>query len=89
MRRWIAILLFCLATVYLGATSLDPCVEGSGDDCAPICHILCADGCAAAPMPEAPVPPASDPLPQPRFLTDRFEDLVSLDIEPEKDPPRT
>ena len=88
MRRWLAILLLCLATAYLGATSMDPCAEGPGDDCAPICHILCVDGCATAPVPEAPVPPPPDPLPQSRFTIERIEDLVSLDIEPEKEPPR-
>lgn len=88
MRRWLAILLLCLASVYLGATSLDPCAEGPGDDCAPMCHILCADGCATTPVPETPVPPASGPLPQSRFMIERIEDLVSLDIEPEKEPPR-
>jgi hypothetical protein len=88
MRRWIAILLLCLASVYLGATSVDLCVEGSEDDCAPICHILCADGCATVPVPDTPVPPSPDPLPSPRFVTERVDCPVSLDIEPEKDPPR-
>ena len=88
MRRWAAILLLCLASFYLGATSLDQCAEGVNDDCAPICHILCADGCASVPVPESPVPPAPDPLPRPRYEAERAENLVSLVIEPEKDPPR-
>ena len=88
MRRWIAILLLCLASVYLGATSLDQCAEGPEDDCAPICHILCADGCGTVPMPEPPRPPAPDPLPDPPFLVERSTGLISLDIEPEKEPPR-
>lgn len=90
MRRWVAILLLCLSSLYLGATSLDACAGGPpGDDCAPpICHILCADGCATAPVPEAPAPSPPDPLPQHRFLAERIEDLVSLELEPEKEPPR-
>jgi len=88
MRRWVAILLLCLASLYLGATSLDQCAEGVNDDCAPICHIFCADGCATVPVPEAPVPPLPDPLPRPMFVADTIENLFSLNIEPEKEPPR-
>ena len=88
MRRWVAILILCLASVYLGATSEDRCVEGPGDDCSPICHMLCADGCASVPVPEAPVPRVPDSLPSPCFAAERIVSLVSLEIEPEKDPPR-
>ncbi len=88
LRRWVAILLLCLTGMYLGATSLDACVEGPGDDCAPICHLLCADGCATAPVPEPPAPPSPDTLPDRCFVAERAGSLVSLDIEPEKDPPR-
>jgi hypothetical protein len=88
MRRWVAILLLFLASVYLGATSLDQCAEGVADDCAPVCHVFCADGCGTVPVPEAPVPPSPDPLPKTRFESERVEPPVSLDTEPEKDPPR-
>ncbi len=88
MRRWVAILILCLASFYMGATSLDQCAEGFKDDCAPICHIFCVDGCATVPVPEAPVPPSPDPLPKHCFEAERVVHLVSLDIEPEKDPPR-
>lgn len=89
MRRWVAILLLCLASVYLGATSLDPCAEGVKDDCAPVCHIFCADGCATVPVPEAPAAPAPDAPPRPRYEAERAENLVDLVMEPEKEPPRT
>jgi hypothetical protein len=88
MRRWIAILLLCVASLYLGATSLDPCVDGVGDDCAPVCHVFCADGCATVPVPEAPASPVPVRKPRPVYGAERVEHLVSLDLEPEKDPPR-
>lgn len=88
MRRWVAILLLCLASIYLGTTSLDQCAEGVGDDCAPVCHIFCADGCGTVPVPEAPRPAAPDPLPGPRFEVEPVERLICMDLEPEKDPPR-
>jgi len=88
MRRWVAILLLCLASVYLGATSLDQCADSVNDDCAPVCHIFCADGCASVPVPESPVPPTPDLLPRLSYEAERAEHLVSLVIEPEKDPPR-
>ena len=88
MRRWVAILLLCLASVYLGATEVDRCAEGVVDDCAPICHMLCADGCATVPVPDAIVPPSSDAPLRPRFEAQRVVNLVTSDIEPEKDPPR-
>lgn len=88
MKRWLAILLLCLASIYLGATSLDQCADAANDDCAPVCHIFCADGCATVPVPESPAPPAPDPLPRPCFQVEPADHLISLDLEPEKDPPR-
>jgi hypothetical protein len=88
MRRWAAILLICLATFYLGATGLDECADGVNGDCAPVCHIFCADGCATVPVPDSPVQPAPDPLPRLCYRVECAERLVSLVIEPEKDPPR-
>lgn len=88
MRRWIAILLLFLASIFLGATGVDGCAEGVQDDCAPICHIFCADGCGTVPIPEAIVPPSPDPLPRPTFEAQKVVSLVSMDLEPEKTPPR-
>lgn len=89
MKRWVTILLLSLASFYLGATSLDQCSDGVNDDCAPVCHIFCADGCATVPVPESPVPPDPDPLPHIRYEAERAENLISLAVEPEKDPPRS
>jgi len=88
MRRWLAILLLCLASVYLGATSLDHCSDGLEDDCAPVCHVFCADGWGPGPVSDAGPPPRPGPRPGRRFEAERVVHLVSLDIEPEKDPPR-
>lgn len=89
LRRWVAVLLLCLVGLYLGAGGADHCLEGGADDaCPPICHLLCSDGCATAPLPAAPVPPPSDLLPESCFLVERIPDFVSLSPEPEKDPPR-
>ena len=88
MRRWAAILLLCLASFYLGATSLDRCSDDAKDDCVPVCHLFCVDGCATVPVPVAPAPPAPDPLPRFRHEAEQAEHLVSSVVEPEKTPPR-
>lgn len=89
LRRGVAVVLLCLVGLYLGATGADRCPdEAPVEACPPICHLLCSDGCATAPVPEAPAPPPGDALPTPRFRAERAADLVSLGPEPEKDPPR-
>lgn len=87
MRRWIAAVFLVLIAFYLGVGAVDRCVDAPSDG-VPVCHILCNDGCATAPIPEPPVPPPADPLPRPRFEAVRAEHLTSLDTEPEKAPPR-
>lgn len=87
MKRWIAALFLALTVFYLGAASLDRCGEDSSD-CVQICNIVCADGCASGPLPVTPKPPPPDPLPRPRHEHERAEHLITLVIEPEKDPPK-
>ncbi len=87
MKRWIAGLFLVLLAFYVGASNRDRCVDDPSD-CAQVCHILCADGCAAAPMPVAPVAPPPDPEPPRTYECAKAEHLVSLKSEPEKDPPR-
>ncbi len=88
MRRWVAGLFLALSLFYLGAVSTDHCEDRVSDDCAPICHILCADGCAVAPLPLGPIPPPPDALPRAPHEHGQAPALVSLVIEPEKDPPK-
>ncbi len=88
MRRWIAALFLALTVFYLGAAGVDRCEDRVSDDCSQVCHILCADGCAVAPLPVTPTPPPPDPLPRAPHEHGQAPTLVTLDIEPEKDPPK-
>lgn len=88
MRRWIAALFLSLMVFYLGTASVDRCEDRVSGDCAPVCHIQCADGCSVAPLPVTPKPPPPDPLPRAPHEHGHAPILVSLAIEPEKDPPK-
>jgi len=88
MRRWIAILLLCLTSVYLGATRGDRCAEGAAEDAGSIGHVLCTDECATVLVPEPPRTPPPVLLVRPLFEARRVVHFASLDVEPEKDPPR-
>lgn len=87
LRRWVAGLFLILALFYVGASIQDRCAD-SCPDSVPVCHLLCSDGCATAPMPVAPVAPPPDPEPIRSFESGPAEHLVSLKAEPEKSPPR-
>lgn len=87
MKRWIAGWFLVLIAFYVGGALADHCEDRPGDD-VQVCHILCNDGCAAAPLPVPPTPPPADGLPTPSFEVGRVEHLVSLEPEPEKEPPR-
>ena len=87
MRRWIAAMFLVLVAFYLGAAGVER-YEDCNADCVQVCHILCADGCAVAPLPSTPTPPPPDPLPRAGYEHEGAPKLVSLDIEPEKDPPK-
>ncbi len=87
MRRWVAAVFLVLIAFYLGTVALDHCEERPSDG-AQVCHILCNDGCATAPIPEPLMPPPPDSLPCPSFESIQVEHLTSLSTEPEKDPPR-
>ncbi len=87
MRRWVSAFFLLLIAFYVGAAQMDRC-DDRPNDCGQVCHVLCNDGCATAPIPEPPMPPPPDPLPRPNFEAEWTEHLVNLDIEPEKYPPR-
>jgi hypothetical protein len=87
MRRWVAALFLALTVFYMGAAGADRCDDRKAD-CVEICHVLCSDGCAVAPLPATPAPPPPDPLPSAPYEHERALALVTLDIEPEKDPPK-
>ena len=88
MKRWVAILLLCLVGAFLGATGMDECGGSADDTCAPVCHLLCSDGCAAAPMPQSPASPAPDPLPRFNYNVIPALPPLARTVEPEKTPPR-
>lgn len=76
-----------LIAFYLGAGAIDRCEE-QAEDRAPVCHILCGDGCATAPLPLAPRSPApAVPHPAP-YPSERADHPASLVLEPEETPPR-
>lgn len=88
MKRWIALCFLFLIAFYTGATAFDPCEDRPAME-PPVCHILCSDGCATAPLPAAPVPPPPDPLPSPDYAAEPTSQLAQLDLEPLTTPPRT
>jgi hypothetical protein len=65
IRRCTAVLFLLLVAFYLGASGLDRCDETPADT-GQVCHLLCSDGCATAPVPASPAPPAPAPPPPPR-----------------------
>ncbi len=87
MKRGIAALFLVLIAFYMGASNRDRCAADP-PECGQVCHILCADGCATAPMPVAPTAPPPDPEPPRGYECEQAEHRVDLKAEPEKDPPR-
>jgi len=87
MRRWIAAFLLMVMASFLAATGQDHCHE-TGRSSASTPHILCLDDCAPAVIPDAPVAPPADPLPEPVYEAKVVQPVLNLDLEPEKAPPR-
>lgn len=87
MKRWVAAIFLMVIAFYLAGQTVDRCGDNPNEE-AQICHILCSDGCATAPIPKPPTAPPPDPLPRPSFEAERAEHLTTLTVEPEKEPPR-
>lgn len=87
MRRWIACFFLVLVAFYLGAGSFDRCDEVPTEQ-GQVCHILCSDGCATAPVPATPAVPPPDPMPKRVYDAARAYPILELDRQPEKAPPR-
>ncbi len=86
-RRLVAAIFLLLIAFYIGAAQVDRC-DDAPNDCGQVCHILCNDGCATAPIPTPPIPPPADPLPRPVYEETVVRPILNLDLEPEKAPPR-
>jgi hypothetical protein len=87
LRRWVAALFLVLIGFYLGAGSLDRCDETPMEQ-GQICHILCNDGCATAPVPTAPAAPLPDPLPKCSYTPSLDASALERHRQPEQAPPR-
>ncbi len=88
MRRWVATVFLLLIAFYVGASHCDRCSETPGEE-GQVCHLMCSDGCATAPIPMAPTPPPPDPLPKAVYEETVDCPILNLDLEPEKTPPRS
>ena len=87
MRLWVAVFFLVLVAFYLGASLYDHC-DSCPDEQIQVCHILCDDGCATAPIPAPPSPPPPDPLPRPVYVASWPHPVLNVPREPEKAPPR-
>ncbi|BDU78402.1 hypothetical protein [Mesoterricola sediminis] len=85
-RRWLCVLLLVVLGTFLAAAGRDHCHDGGHQASAP--HLLCVDDCAPAVIPAAPAPPPRDPQPEAPFTEAAPAAVRSLDLEPEKAPPR-
>jgi len=87
MKRWVTIACLLLVAFYIGAIQADRC-DDTPKSCGTVCHFLCNDGCATAPMPVPPVAPPPDALPEPVYEETIARPLLNLGLEPEIAPPR-
>lgn len=88
LRRGVAVLLVLVIALFLAASGGDHCDEGMSHHAEKPPHMLCVDDCAPAVIPAPPAPPPSDPLPNPTYQEVVARPVLSLDLEPEKAPPR-
>jgi len=89
MRRWVAIVLLVVVATFLAVSGADRCheqetsphgIQGQ--------HLLCIDDCTPALVPDAVQAPPADALPRLVYEEAMRHPILSLELEPEKEPPR-
>lgn len=89
LRRLVALGLLLLLGGFLALTGQDHCHEdGRHHREAPVVHILCPDGCAVAPLPEAPALRLPTPLPRPAYAASAPICPREAPRDPEETPPK-
>ena len=86
MRSRTALALLLLVTGFVLGSVWDRCGEGE-DECAPLCHASCLDGCATAPVPRSAEPATLIRVVLAAFSTPAAQPLVRSD-SPDIQPPR-
>jgi len=86
LRRWVSVFLLLMLGTFLAASSADRCDAGGHSEPQ---HILCLDDCAPALIPAPPVAPPADPMPRLVYAETVIRPILSLEREPEKEPPRS
>jgi len=88
MKRWIAVLLLVVVAAFVTAYGADHCDDGSSAHHERPQHLLCVDDCAPALIPTPPTPPPADAMPRLVYKKTVVRPVLTLDLEPEKEPPR-
>jgi len=87
-RRWVSVFLLLLFSVFLATSGVDNCHEDTNPHHQQSQHILCIDDCAPALVPQPPTAPPPDPVPAAVYTESLARPILTLELEPEKEPPR-
>lgn len=88
MKHWIAVFLMVMVAAFVAAYGRDHCGNRPKNHHHQSQHLLCVDDCAPALIPLPPSPPPSDPMPRVVYKDNIARPVLTLDLEPEKEPPR-
>lgn len=88
MKRWIAAFLLVVVATFVSAYGADHCEDRSGAHHQRAQHLLCVDDCAPALIAHPPTPPPADPMPRLVYKQTVIRPILTIDLEPEKEPPR-